>query len=144
MPFAKQFFSEKEQHLIVEAIKNAELKTSGEIRVHIENFCFGNELKRAQKVFGKLKMHQTKERNGILIYIASQSKKIAVTGDKGIHEKLGNSYWEKLIQNLIIEFKANNRGQALANCIVDLGKQLGDFFPRQDDDVNELSNSISF
>lgn len=144
MPTARRFFNLQEQQLLIDAIAKAELKTSGEIRLHIENFCFGNELKAAEKVFKRLKMHQTAERNGVLIYIAALSRKIAVAGDEGIHQKLGNQFWEKLVAKLIQDFKADKKAEALAACIVECGEQLGKFFPRREDDVNELSNAISY
>jgi len=144
MPSAKTFFTQEEQQLIVDAIQSAEKNTSGEIRVHIENFCFGNEVKRAQKVFARLNMHLTKERNGVLIYIAVKHKKIAIIGDEGIHQKLGDEYWDKLVQNLILSFKVNKKGKGLSESIIECGAQLGKFFPRQANDTNELSNSISY
>ena len=144
MPTARNFFTESEQQLLIKAIDEAELRTSGEIRLHLENFCLGNELTRAQKVFTKLGMHQTQERNGVLIYIATLSHKIAVIGDEGIHKKVGQEFWEKEVRVLIEKFKAHKSAEALANCIVDCGEQLGKYFPRSSDDKNELSNSISF
>lgn len=144
MPTAGNFFNQKEQELIVEAITKAELKTSGEIRLHIENFCIGNELKRAQKVFTKLKMHETNEHNGVLIYMAVISRKIAVIGDSGIHAKLGSEFWNKVVARLIEQFQANKKADALADCILECGEQLGKYFPRSDDDKNELTNNISY
>lgn len=144
MPTARNFFNEREQQLLIQAIVEAEMKTSGEIRLHLENFCWGDEVKAAQKVFKKLGMHQTKERNGVLIYIATLSRKIAIVGDEGIHQKLGAEYWQKLVAELISRFKDNKQADALAECIKDCGQQLGKFFPLSADDKNELSNSISF
>lgn len=144
MKTARNFFDLNEQQALMEAIARAELKTSGEIRLHVENFCFGNELKRAQAVFTKLRMHQTKEHNGVLIYIAVLSRKIAVVGDEGIHQKLGNEFWQKIVNDLIKKFKENKKAEALSECIVECGEQLGKFFPRSDDDLNELANSISY
>lgn len=144
MPTARNFFNQQEQSLLIDAIAKAELHTSGEIRLHLENFCLGNEVKAAQKVFTRLKMHQTAERNGVLIYIATLSRKVAIIGDEGIHQKLGAIYWEKLVAKLIQQFKANKKAEGLADCIVECGEQLGKFFPRKEDDKNELSNSISY
>jgi uncharacterized membrane protein len=144
MPSARNFFDQQEQHMLVDAIVRAELKTSGEIRLHIANFCFGNEVKAAEKVFAKLKMQNTQERNGVLIYIASYSRKVAIIGDEGIHQKLGNEFWEKLVSQLIQKFKQNKKAEALSDCIVECGEQLGKFFPRQSDDKNELTNTISY
>jgi uncharacterized membrane protein len=144
MPTARNFFSQPEQAMLVDAIAKAEMQTSGEIRLHLENFCFGNEVKAAQKVFTRLKMHQTDERNGVLIYVATMSRKVAVIGDKGIHEQLGAQFWEQVVQSMIAQFKANRKAEALADCIIECGKQLGTFFPRKTDDTNELSNTISY
>lgn len=144
MPTARNFFTEQEQQSLIDAITQAELHTSGEIRLHLENFCFGNEVKTAQKVFAKLGMQNTVEKNGVLIYIATLSRKVAIIGDAGIHEKLGTEYWDQLVVNLIQQFKADKKAEALCGAIVECGKQLGKFFPLKDDDKNELSNSISF
>lgn len=144
MPWAQKFFSVNEQQLLVKAIEEAEMHTSGEIRIHVENFCFGNEINTAKKRFAKLNMHKTAERNGILIYIASMSKKIAVFGDEGIHSKVDKDYWESLIKQLIDGFHQQKKAESLAAAIIDCGKQLSHFFPRQADDTNELSNSISY
>jgi uncharacterized membrane protein len=147
MPGARNFFSPQEQQFLIDTIGKAEQSTSGEIRLHIENFCFGSEVKAAQKVFLKLGMQRTAERNGVLIYIATRSRKVAIVGDEGIHQKLGTSYWEQLVAKLTEKFKASGKtekAQALADCIIDCGMQLGKFFPLKSDDKDELSNSISF
>ena len=89
-------------------------------------------------------MHQTAERNGVLIYIATLSRKVAIVGDEGIHQKLGAIYWQQLVEKLIQQFKVNKKAEGLAECIVECGEQLGKFFPRNEDDKNELSNSISY
>ncbi|HQQ95498.1 MAG TPA: TPM domain-containing protein [Bacteroidia bacterium] len=142
--FARRFFTDQEQQMIVEAIKAAELKTSGEIRVHLESFCLGDPLKRAEKIFAKLGMHRTAERNGVLIYIALRSRKLAVAGDAGIHARLSSEYWTKIVENLVTGFKQERKAEALAACILECGQQLARYFPRKSDDKNELDNSISF
>ena len=144
MPSARNFFTLQEQELLVNSIAKAELHTSGEIRLHLDNFCFGNEIKAAQNVFRRLGMHRTKEQNGVLIYVATFSRKVAIIGDEGIHKKLGTEYWQRLVENLIQQFKANKKAEGLAACIIECGEQLGKFFPLQSDDKNELSNEISF
>lgn len=144
MASAKTFFNEQEKSIVIDAIRQAESHTSGEIRVHIENFCFGNEVKRAQKLFDKLGMSATKERNGVLIYIAVGHRKVAIVGDKGIHEKLGSAYWQELVENLIRQFREGKKAEGLAASIIECGRQLSRFFPRQADDANELSDEISY
>ncbi len=144
MKTARNFFTEQEQSLLIESIALAELKTSGEIRLHVENYCFGNETKRAGKVFAHLKMHKTKERNGVLIYIAVLNRKVAIVGDEGIHQKLGDEFWQKIVNDLIKKFKESSKAHALSECISECGDQLAKFFPRKEDDTNELTNTISF
>lgn len=144
MPSALSFLNAKEQQIVIDAIAQAELHTSGEIRLHLDNFCFVNEVKAAQKVFTRLKMHETAERNGVLIYVATYSRKVAVIGDSGIHEKLGADYWNDLVKKMITQLKSNNKVEALSSAILECGKQLGTFFPRKKDDSNELTNSISY
>lgn len=141
---SKNFFDKEEQQIIVEAIKTAELNTSGEIRVHIENYCFGNSLLKAEKVFIKLGMQNTADRNGILIYIAAVSRKIAIVGDKGIHEKLGKEYWDKIVNDIIENFRNNNKSEGLAKGIINCGDQLKHYFPYNSNDKNELNDSISY
>src|SRR6478735_3091048 len=90
---SKTFFTETEQQQIIEAIKQAELNTSGEIRLHIEPTCDGDPYERAQKVFESLGMQTTELKNGVLFYLAYKSKKFAIIGDKGIHEKVSQQFW---------------------------------------------------
>jgi uncharacterized membrane protein len=144
MPTARNFFNQREQQLLIDAITKAESNTSGEIRLHLENFCFGNEVRVAKRIFKNLRMQETKERNGVLIYIATLSHKVAIIGDEGIHKKLGSPYWDALVEKLINKFKTSNKAEALAESIIECGNQLGKFFPLSSDDKNELSNSISF
>lgn len=144
MPFARNFFSKQEQLLVEQAIHTAETKTSAEIVVHLDNLCFGDPVKAAENVFLQLGMHKTAERNGVLIYIATLHKKIAVVGDEGIYSKLEPAYWKTIVEQLISEFRANHKAEALSASILDLSQHLAEFFPRQHNDSNELSNKISF
>lgn len=141
---AEKFFSKEEQNLIVAAISAAEKNTSGEVRVHLESICWGDAMERAKKVFNKLEMHKTQEQNGILIYIATDSRKMAVIGDTGIHKKLGKEYWNSIVQNMVSKFKEGQQAQGLAAAIIDCGNQLKHYFPYASDDKNELNDSISF
>ena len=144
MTTAKNFFTGGEQERIIAAIEAAEDRTSGEIRLHLENYCPGNEVHVASRIFTSLGMHKTAERNGVLIYIATVSRKIAIIGDKGIHEKLGTGYWEKMVEGMIQEFKAQHHADGLIACIKDLGEKLALHFPVKGDDKDELTNEISF
>lgn len=140
---AKLPLTDVEEALIIASISYAEHKTSGELRVHMEPSCKGDAYARAVAVFEELKMHQTEARNGVLIYIAFDSKKYAIVGDSGIHQKLGEIYWEEVKKNLQSNFKNGNIAAAITIAVIDIGHQLSAHFPFRKNDTNELSNEIS-
>jgi uncharacterized membrane protein len=142
--FSKDFFSQSEKEVIKSAIANAELNTSGEIRVHIDNKCSGIPLDNAIKVFERLKMHETELRNGVLIYVAIKDKKLAILGDKGINEAVADDFWDDIKNNLVESFKVEKFTEGLVQAIERSGAQLKSHFPFQSDDTNELSNDLSF
>ena len=144
MPTSKNFFNNKQQADIVYAIKRAELKSSGEIRVHIENKCKGPVVERANAVFEKLGMHKTEQHNGILFYLAVETRDFAVVGDKGIHEKVGPEFWDTVKDKAIHNFKQNKFAEGLEEAILECGRQLQKYFPIDRDDVNELNDEITF
>ena len=141
---SKDFFSEDEQKRIVSAIAEAELNTSGEIRVHLANRCWSDPKKEAIRVFKRLNMDQTELRNGVLIFLAVNNKKFAIVGDQGINDAVPNDFWDSVRDLIIGHFKMGNFEQGLSEGIVLVGEKLKEFFPYQDDDENELSNEISF
>jgi uncharacterized membrane protein len=141
---SRTFFSKEEQQKIVAAIKEAELNTSGEIRVHIENHCKKETLERAAEVFYDLKMNQTAARNGILFYLAVKDHKFAVIGDEGINKKVEHDFWNDIKDQMIFNFKENKFADGLVAGISKCGERLKEYFPYQSDDVNELSDEISF
>ena len=138
------FLTKPEQQQIVQAIENAELNTSGEIRVHIESLCKGDPVARAVKVFEALKMHKTEQRNAVLIYIAHKSHKFAIIGDSGINEKVPDDFWDSEKELLLNHLKEGNPCEGLVSIINLAGEKLKEFFPYQTDDINEHSNEISF
>lgn len=139
----KGFLSDIEEKQVVDAIYSAEKTTSGEIRLHIENRCKGDVIERAKVVFAQLNMQKTKERNGILLYIALLDHKVAIWGDEGIHSKVGQSFWDSEVNRLVQAFKNQEYKQGLITVISEIGSKLGELFPYQDNDSNELDNSIS-
>ena len=141
---AKSFFTAEEQRRIVEAIAEAEMNTSGEIRVHLEKKCNIEVLDRASQVFAKLNMHKTKEQNGVLFYLAVEDRKFAILGDAGINAKTGSDFWNSIKAGMVQEFSKGNFADGLVNGILQAGEQLKSHFPYQSDDVNELPNEISF
>lgn len=139
-----KYFTEENKLQISNAIRVAELNTSGEIRVHIEKHCKGDVLDRAAYIFDKLEMQKTKLRNGVLFYLALEDRKFAILGDAGINQKVPGDFWEEITNEAIKAFKEGKFSDGLANGIVKAGEQLKTHFPYQDNDINELSDEISF
>lgn len=138
------FFTPEQQRQVVDAIASAELNTSGEIRVHIESICKGDVLDRAAFMFEKLKMNKTKLRNGVLFYLSVDDHKLAILGDSGINAKVPKTFWQDIKDHLISAFKNNNYTTGLSEGIIMAGEQLKAHFPYQSDDINELSDEISY
>ncbi len=138
------FFNKEDKEKITLAIRDAELNTSGEVRVHIEGKCTGDVLDRAAYVFEKLGMHQTRLRNGVLFYLAVENQKFAILGDAGINAVVPDNFWDEIKNLMLNHFKKNEFADGLAEGIQLAGKQLKQHFPYQQDDVNELSDEISF
>ena len=140
----KDFFSESQQHAIGESIARAELNTSGEIRVHLEEKCKTEPVQRAVKVFEQLAMHKTEHRNGVLFYLAVKDKKFAVIGDQGINGLVDEHFWDDVKTEMLRQIQLGLFTEGLSNGIEMAGEKLKIHFPYQSDDTNELSNDISF
>jgi len=137
------FLSAEEEQDIIDAIKNAEKNTSGEIRVHIEETSKTDAYKRAMEVFHYLKMDETKLQNAVLIYVAIADKTFAIYGDKGINEVVSENFWNTTRDVIQQHFKSGNFKQGLVEGINEAGIQLKTYFPWLQDDTNELSDEIS-
>ncbi|TNE74082.1 TPM domain-containing protein [bacterium] len=137
------FLSDSEEQAVVEAITAAELKTSGEIRLHVENRCKGDAIERVKKVFSELGMYNTKDRNAVLIYIALLDHKLVVWGDEGIHTQVGQHFWDSEVAAILNAFKNKRFKEGLVDLILHIGEKLSSLFPHQKDDIDELDNSIS-
>ncbi len=137
------FLTKDDEKDIVEAIKQAEKKTSGEIRVHIEAHTDDDHYEHAQEVFGQLKMHETELRNGVLLYLAVNDHKFVIFGDKGINEAVADDFWDDTKEMMQQHFRAGNFKQGLVEGILKAGKELSSHFPYEEDDEDELSNEIS-
>lgn len=144
MPNARNFFTKEQQEDISQAIMNAELDTSGEIRVHIENTCTGDALDRALVIFNKLEMDKTESRNGVLLYLAVKNRKFAIIGDSGIHKFVTESFWDSVRNKMMDHFRENHFTEGLVEAVTETGIQLKKYFPYLKDDKNELSDEISF
>lgn len=141
---ASEFFTREQQELIRSAIKEAELDTSGEIRVHLETSVTGDVLDRAAWIFAKVGMHKTKNRNGVLIYLAVENKKFAIIGDTGINSKVPGDFWDRTKQLIESKFREQKYTEGIVEGILMAGQQLKEFFPHKRDDVNELPDDISY
>ncbi len=139
-----EFFNYEQKKNITDAIKEAELNTSGEIRVHIEADCKEDVLDRAAFMFEKLAMHKTELRNGVLFYLSASDRKFAILGDAGINAVTPDNFWEEVKETVISHFKKNEFDTGLSTGIKMAGEALKKHFPYQKDDVNELSDEISF
>jgi uncharacterized membrane protein len=142
--FEKPPFNKDEEARIVSAVKEAELKTSGEIRIHVEKHSKLDPMKRAVEMFEKLGITKTEQRNGVLIYIATVDHKFAIIGDKGINEAVPADFWETTKELMAMQFKAGNLTEGIIAGIKNAGIQLKAFFPYEKGDVNELSDNISY
>jgi uncharacterized membrane protein len=140
----RKYFSEKDKLQIKNAIRAAELNTSGEIRVHIEKHCREDVLDRAAYIFKKLEMHKTELRNGVLFYLAVDDRKFAILGDAGINQEVPDDFWEEIKEKMAEKFKEGLFAEGLSQGIRMAGEQLKAHFPYQEDDVNELSDEISY
>jgi uncharacterized membrane protein len=142
----KHFFTQEEQQRIVTAIRNAELLTSGEVRVFAESKCsYLDALDRAKELFFKLQMDETDERNGVLVYVAVNDRQLAIFGDEGIHKKVGQSWWESEINKMIEDISNHSITAGICDIVGDIGKALQAHFPFQKGtDRNELPDEIVF
>ena len=143
MTSLEDFLSLKDEEQIVEAIRQAEKKTSGEIRVHIENRSSLSVEDRAKEVFHLLKMDRTKLQNGVLIYIAVANHQFGIFGDKGIDTKVNSTFWNDTRDVMRNLFKEGKFKDGIMQGIQTASKALEVHFPWESDDTNELSNSIS-
>lgn len=138
------FISKPDQGRVVAAIGEAEKMTSGEIRVHLTPKCGNDVMRHAIKTFNRLGMYKTRYRNGILIFVAFESRKFAIIGDSGINSIVSQSYWNEEKELLLSYFKQGDPATGLCAVIARVGAKLKAYFPTEEDDENELSNEISY
>jgi uncharacterized membrane protein len=141
-----EFFTKDQQAFIQSAVAEAEKFTSGEVRVYVESRCrFVDPLDRATEIFAGLKMDQTKDRNGVLVYVAMKDRQLAVFGDAGIHEKVGQQFWNTEVRKMLSAFNKENYAEGIATVVKDIGNVLSAHFPYDaGTDKNELPDDIVF
>lgn len=142
----KEFFTADEKQQLLEAIRKAEQRTSGEVRLFVESRCrFVDPIDRAKEIFLRLRMNNTELRNATLVYVAVDDHQVAVLGDEGIHEKVGTQYWKDEVTKMIKHFQAEKLTDGICEAISDLGEVLHHHFPYdRDSDKNELPDEIVF
>jgi uncharacterized membrane protein len=138
------FFSDEASKSIVHAISTVEINTFAELRVHIEDLCDSDPFDRAVEVFHKLKMDNTKSKSGVLIYLATDDKKLAIIGDSGIDTLVDPSYWKRIVDEVIQTIHFKDVAQGIMKAVELVGEKLIEHFPEQSNQVNELSNEISY
>ncbi len=139
----KRFFNKTQEARIVETIQMAERNTSGEIKVHVESRAKQEVFQRALAVFEELNMHQTQQRNGVLIYLATKDHQFAIVADEGINEVVPEHFWDQIKDQMHQQFKKKHFTEGLSEGIRMIGEQLQAHFPYQSDDQNEISDDIS-
>jgi len=140
----EEWLTPEELARVRDAVRDAEKRTSGEIRVHLDIAIMEDVLDHAAFVFRNLGMAKTQERNGVLIYVSVPGRKVAVIGDEGIHAKLGDTYWQDVLKIILEHFKQDRFCDGLCAGVERLGEQLREHFPYQRNDVNELRDDVSF
>lgn len=140
----EDFLTANQQKIVVDAVRFAEKGTSGEIRIHIDSECSTDPVKRAEEVFRGLGMHRTKLRNGVLIYVACDTKVFAIIGDKGINEAVPENFWKDIIRIMSVRFREGEFAEGLVEAVKAAGEKLKTFFPISSDDINEQPDDISF
>jgi len=143
MSETKDFLTSTDEETIIAAIQQAEKNTSGEIRVHIEKHSEKPPLERAQEVFFQLGMDKTTARNGVLFYVGIDDHTFAIIGDEGIDKVVEDDFWDCTKDTVIDHFKQDRFAQGLAEGILKAGERLKTYFPYDNDDTNELPDTIS-
>lgn len=139
-----RFLTRLDHQRIVQAIKKAEGRTSGQVRVFIQRGEFDDDaLPRAERRFLQLGMHKTRDRNAVLIFVAPRAHKYAVVGDVGVHEKCGSEFWQKLVTAMRTHFQKQEFDRAIVHAINEVGKVLSLHFPRTADTINELPDEVA-
>lgn len=138
------FFNDEQKQQIRAAVERLELKTTGEIRLHVEGECKDDAYARALQIFHKLHMHKTRHRNAVLFYLAMNNNKFAIVGDEGIHKKVPENFWVTVKDHVITQFKQGKFAEGICEGIDMAGEMLHKHFPKNATDKNQLSDEISY
>jgi uncharacterized membrane protein len=148
--WARGVFTDTDLDAIANAVRDAERRTSAEVRVHVERrVAHGlrrrttDPMARAREVFAALGMHRTTHRSGVLIYLAVEDRKLAIVGDDGIHTRVGDEYWTGVRDRMVHRLRTGSAAGALVAAVDEVGATLAHHFPRRPDDVDELPDDVS-
>jgi uncharacterized membrane protein len=140
---AQRFVKQLRHDDIVAAIREAEHKTSGEIRVFISHKPIENPVAAAQAEFMRRSMEKTRERNAVLIFLAPRTRQFAVIGDVGVHAKCGDTFWQELAKSMTGYFLKSEFTQGIIHGVKRAGELLAEHFPRRPDDRNQLPDQVA-
>jgi len=138
------FLTDQQMASLVEAIQTAEDHSTGEIRIHIDSNTEGNNAKIAFEVFRRLCKDQTVEKNAVLFHVNFEQKYLTIIGDEGIHEKVNQTFWDQMHDQITTQFSKGNFHDGLKNAVLETGLELKKYFPIKGVNPNELSNEITF
>jgi len=141
--WVRHWLREPDLAAVAAAVAAAEAATAAEIRVHLDARCPGEAMARAARIFERLGMHRTAARHGVLIYVSIEDHKLAVLGDRGIYERVGQAYWDELVESVLAHFRGGRFRDGLVHGVDEVGAALRWHFPRRPDDVNELPDQVS-
>ena len=137
-------FSAEQEEILLNSIREAERNCSGEIRIHIDQYCKGDPVFKARNLFGHLKMTETELHNGVLIYVAIEDRKFCILGDEGIHQAVTQTFWDATRDAMLTKFSTGHIIEGISDAVLECGRQLKNYFPYQDNDQNELPDEISY
>lgn len=145
--WVRPVFSDEDLEAMRAAIVQAEAETSAEIRLHLEHrvprAVAGDALARTRQVFAHLGMHRTARRSGVLIYLALADRRLAIVGDEGIHDRVGDGYWATIRDHMVERLRQGRPREAVLGAIAEAGQALREHFPRESGDTDELSDEVS-
>lgn len=140
----RKFLSPAEKALVEQAITQAELRTSAEIKFVIARYCWSNIRDKAARVFKKFGLHRTGQRNCVLILLVTANREFYICGDRGIHEKAGQAHWDEVRDRMAEKFRQEAFAEGIAEAAGMIGQKLAQYFPRRYDDINEISDEVDY
>ena len=138
------FLPPEDQQKIAQSITDAERRTSGEICVHVTPHTHGDTMRRARRTFNRLSLFRTAQRNAVLIFVAYLDRRVAIIGDTGINSKVGDRFWDEATRLLTRHLAEGRNAEGICETVALVGNQLAELYPARRDDINELSNEVTY